>query len=425
MPFLEHLEELRRALIGAVIAVCVCAGVAYMFSGTIIDYVVVSHVGTAQFTQPMEAFMTRVKVSLLLGLVVALPVVAFQIWSFVVPGLMGHERKLVLPLVAFSTVLFLTGIGFSYFVLTPMMVKMLLGFGTEHLRADITVNALLDFIIKMGLGAGILFQLPLVVALLTLIDVVSPQTLLSKWRHAIVGILILSAVVTPGDGPSAFVLAIPVAILYFLSILLSLAIVRRGRKRDALNAAADVARDERDRAHRGPAGRSERSGEAGLTHDARAGDAHSGAIGSSEDADAARPHRAEVSGGTPRVRPARRARSEVRRQPAREVPPVLPAPVPSSDDPGGPDASRIDSDSPGELGVDPGVPSAPDPSSTPRADWGSPGELRVDPGAPRTIGTPQLDSDAVVDPLASDPDVPTPKPMDGSPDDAPEGKARE
>lgn len=226
MPFLEHLEELRRVLLTIAAAVVVCAVGAWFVSGHVIDYVVVSHVGQAQFLRPMEAFVARMKVALLFGFMVSLPFVAFQVWNFVVPGLLNHERKIVMPLVFFSTLLFLVGTAFSYLVLTPMMIKLLMGFGTEHIQANITVDYLLDFIIKMAVACGILFQLPLVVAVLTLVRVVTPRFLISKWRHAVVVILIIAAVATPGDGPSQIILAAPIIVLYFLSIGISVLIVR-------------------------------------------------------------------------------------------------------------------------------------------------------------------------------------------------------
>jgi sec-independent protein translocase protein TatC len=243
MPFLEHLEELRRVLLASLGGIALCGVAVYAFSGVVIDWIVVQHVGSAQFIRPMEAFMARIKVSLLLGLIVSLPYVMFQIWNFIVPGLMQHERRIVLPMAFFSTLLFLGGVAFSYFVLTPIMVELLTtGFSTEHVVANITVDYLLDFIIKLAVACGILFQLPLVVALLTLVDLVTPKFLWSKWRHAIVIILILAAVATPGDGPSQLILAAPIVVLYFLSIVLSMFLVRGSEKRRRLREEEEAAR---------------------------------------------------------------------------------------------------------------------------------------------------------------------------------------
>ena len=241
MPFLEHLEELRRVLLASLGGVAICALAVYAFSGIVIDWVVVQHVGSAQFIRPMEAFMARIKISLLLGLIVSLPFVMFQIWNFVVPGLLQHERRIVMPMVVFSTLLFVSGVAFSYLALTPMMIQLLTGFSTEHVVANITVDYLLDFIIKLAIACGILFQLPLVVALLTLLDLVTPKFLWSKWRHAIVIILIVAAVATPGDGPSQLILAAPIVVLYFLSIVLSLFLSRGAKKRRRRKEAAMAA----------------------------------------------------------------------------------------------------------------------------------------------------------------------------------------
>jgi sec-independent protein translocase protein TatC len=233
MPFLEHLEELRRVILASLGALFICSVLGYVFSGRVLEYMVVRSVGTAQFLSPMEAFNVRFKLAIILGAMVSLPFIAFQIWGFVVPGLMHHERRLVLPLVTWSTVLFLGGMAFSYWVLTPMMMHLLVGFGTEHVKANIAVGYLLDFILKLALGTGIMFQLPLVVVVLTMVRLVSPRQLWSKWRHAVVIILLVSAIVTPGDAAiSTLILAGPVLLLYFASAILSTLIDRARRKRE-------------------------------------------------------------------------------------------------------------------------------------------------------------------------------------------------
>lgn len=234
MPFLEHLEEFRHVILSSLAALFLCSILGYVFSGRVLDYIVVRSVGEAQFLRPMEAFNVRFKIALILGAVVSLPYIAFQIWTFVVPGLLHNERKLVLPLVAWSTLLFMGGMAFAYWILTPLMLRLLLDFGTAHVKANIAVDYLLDFILKLALGTGIMFQLPLVVVILTMVRVVSPAFLWSKWRHAIVVILIVASVVTPGDGAlSTLVLAGPILVLYFTSAILSTLIVRARRRKEA------------------------------------------------------------------------------------------------------------------------------------------------------------------------------------------------
>jgi sec-independent protein translocase protein TatC len=226
MPFWEHLEELRRRVLRAIGVLLLLTLGAYLFSGTILDRLVVGTIGEATFLKPMEVFNTRVKVSFLLGLIVAAPYLLWEIWAFVVPGLMHRERKMVGPLVLWSAVLFYSGIAFAYFVVNPLMLQLLVGFGTEHIRPQIAVSSLLDFMTSMALASGILFQLPLVVAALSMVGVLHPSFLIRRWRHAIVGIFVLTAVITPGDGPSQIVLAAPVLVLYFASIFVARAIWR-------------------------------------------------------------------------------------------------------------------------------------------------------------------------------------------------------
>ena len=124
-------------------------------------------VGQAQFIGPLDGWNARMLVSVLLGVVASLPFVSFQIWGFVLPGLHHRERRVVLPVVISSTVLFLVGMAFSWFFLTPQMLRLLAGFGTEHLKPNLAVGPLLDFVVKMSLGTGLLFELPLVILALT------------------------------------------------------------------------------------------------------------------------------------------------------------------------------------------------------------------------------------------------------------------
>ena len=140
---------------------------------------------------------------------------------------MKKERKMIAPLVGWSALLFYGGVAFSYFILTPIMLQLLVGFQTEHVRPLIAVGSLLDFVVTMAVASGLLFQLPLVVAVLSMIGILTPTFLIQRWRHAVVGIFLLTAVVTPGDGPSQVVLAIPILFLYVASIFVAKAIWRR------------------------------------------------------------------------------------------------------------------------------------------------------------------------------------------------------
>ncbi len=230
MHFFDHLEELRRVILASIGAIVICSAAAYVFSGRVVDYVVHATVGEAQFLGPLDGFNARMLVSVLLGVVASLPFVLFQIWGFVLPGLHVRERRIVLPAVVSSTLLFLAGMAFSWFFLTPQMLHLLVGFGTEHVRANLAVGPLFDFIVKLALGTGLLFQMPLVILTLTSLQILRPGQVWAKWRHAVVGILVLAAAVTPGDGPSMLVLAAPIIVLFFLSATVA-TVVEKTRRR--------------------------------------------------------------------------------------------------------------------------------------------------------------------------------------------------
>lgn len=242
MPFLAHLEELRRVLLQVLAAVGIGAVACWAVSGRVLGWLIDETSGKAIFIKPQGAFMARLKVSIVLGVLLALPFVFYKIWSFVGPGLLTKERKVVLPGSVASVVLFYLGIVFSYFLLTPLMVQVLLGFGGPNLTAQTDVHYLLDLVFTMGLASGLVFQMPLFLSFLTAIGLIRPQQLRHYWRHAVVAIFIMAAVLTPADPLSQIVLAVPLLVLYLLSYFLSAAIHRgKVRRREAARAAADSA----------------------------------------------------------------------------------------------------------------------------------------------------------------------------------------
>lgn len=232
MPFLAHLEELRGVLIRCLIALAVASLACWFLSGYILDALVVRTAGEAKFIGPAEAFGARLKVTVMCGVLVSLPFVAYWIWGFVVPGLLERERRFLTPIVVSSTALFYLGTLFSYFALTPVVVRVLMSFGTDIIQPQITISPLLGLIIRLALACGIVFQLPLVLTILSYFGVVSPQWLREKWRYAVLGIFVLAAIATPADAASQLILAGPICLLYFASVYLS-ALVVRAKKRDA------------------------------------------------------------------------------------------------------------------------------------------------------------------------------------------------
>ncbi len=248
MTFLDHLEELRRVLFRSVLACMVGTLAGWVIAPRVLEDIIHRTVKQVIVLSPLEAFNERFKLSLILGLGLALPIVLWQIWSFVVPGLFRRERRMVLPMVLSSLVLFVLGAWSAYGYVVPLVIQVLTGFMTPSMKAEIRVGALLSFVYNMALACGVVFQLPLVCMTLTALGLVTPKFLLKQWRYAIVGVFFVTAIITPGDVVTAqLIMGVPMTALYFLSVGLSWFVARRKREAEAAEAAAAPA-EEGDRA---------------------------------------------------------------------------------------------------------------------------------------------------------------------------------
>lgn len=231
MPFLAHLEELRKVLFAAAIGSVVGAAAGWWLAPVVLEHLILRTVGEAVILSPMEAFNERIKLTLLLGLLLATPYVFYRIWLFVVPGLFKRERGWVLPTALGSMALFLAGIAAAYFYVVPLVVDVLSGFMTPSMKAEIRVSELLAMTYSVSLACGVLCQMPLVMMMLTAVGLVTPGALLRQWRYAIVGSFLVTAAITPGDVVTAqIVMALPMTGLYFLSVGLSWFVHRRQAK---------------------------------------------------------------------------------------------------------------------------------------------------------------------------------------------------
>jgi sec-independent protein translocase protein TatC len=171
-----------------------------------------------KFLSPGGAFMLRVKTALGLGALFAAPIVVWRLWSFVVPGLLPQERRLVGPLIVMSLLLFYAGVSFSYFIVLPFTLQFLLSFSTTHLRPMLTADQYFPFIIQEMLAFGAVFQFPLIVAALTYAGVLPPNFLRRFWRHGVVLVFVVSAILTPPDVASQLMMAAPTLVLYVFSM---------------------------------------------------------------------------------------------------------------------------------------------------------------------------------------------------------------
>jgi sec-independent protein translocase protein TatC len=228
MPFLEHLEELRRVLQQSLLAIMVGMLAGWWLSPRVMQDLIARTVKVAVVMSPFEAFNERLKLTAVLGLIVVLPYVSWRIWAFVVPGLMKQERRWVMPLAMVSFLLFLAGGAAAYFYVVPLVIHVLEQFITPGMVSQMRLSLMLDFFYNLALACGLLAQLPMVTMLLTAIGIVTPMFLLQQWRVAVMIIFVLTALVTPGDVVSAqLVMGLPMVALYFLSVGLSFFVARR------------------------------------------------------------------------------------------------------------------------------------------------------------------------------------------------------
>lgn len=228
MPFLEHLEELRWVLMHVVIAAAFGAILGWWLAPRVLDDLIVRTVHTAIVLSPLEAFNERMKLTMLIGLMVASPYVFFKIWQFVVPGLLKRERSMILPMALMSMVMFALGVWAAYGYVVPLVIKVMDQFTTPNIKMQIQLSSLLAFFYNIALACGAVMQLPLVTMALTAMGLVTPGYLLRQWRYALVIVFVMTAIITPGDVVTAqLIMGVPMTALYFVSVGLSWLVAKR------------------------------------------------------------------------------------------------------------------------------------------------------------------------------------------------------
>jgi len=238
MSFLEHLEELRWAILKCVLAILVGMVICFSFADHIINFLISPTLQEnlkieieMQAIRPAGMFTTYVNISLMCGFALALPFVLYQLWSFVSPGLLENEKKFVPIVILFSCILFLVGAAFAFYVLIPVMVRFFIQLYVPDIKAQWDIGFWVGLVNKMVLIMGIVFQMPMVVAFLTWLRILSADVLKRVWRIALVVIFIAAAVITPtGDPYTQTLVAIPLVILYFISMGIAMLIGRSRRK---------------------------------------------------------------------------------------------------------------------------------------------------------------------------------------------------
>lgn len=232
LHLIKHLSELRSRLIKILFILGLGFISCYFFSGLIVDIIsqpIKPHLpetgGQLIFTSPFEKFLSYLRVSFFAGVFISCPFWLYQVWKFISPGLHGHERKWSFIFVTLSSLLFLSGILFVYFVVYPLSFAFLLNFGGEEL-AYISLKAYLSFFLRTAFAFAIVFELPLVLFILLKLNIISVGRLKKSRPYLILGIAVLSALITPPDIFSMLFMMLPLYLLFETSLLLSHKIVK-------------------------------------------------------------------------------------------------------------------------------------------------------------------------------------------------------
>lgn len=233
-PFVQHLMELRDRLLKSVIAmgIAVAALALYPGPGALYDLLaapLVAHLpqgATLIATSVISPFMVPLKILLMAAFLLALPVLLYQLWAFVAPGLYNHEKKLVLPLVISSTVLFLTGVAFCYFFVFGKVFAFIQSFAPKTITAAPDIEAYLSFVLTMFLAFGLSFEVPIAVIVLARLGIVSIEKLKAFRGYFVVLAFVIAAIVTPPDVVSQLALAIPMCLLYEVGIIAARLFIR-------------------------------------------------------------------------------------------------------------------------------------------------------------------------------------------------------
>lgn len=241
MPFLDHLEEMRWRIIWSLAALIVGFGVGFFL---VYHFDVIGILErpireflpdqTLNYLSPTTPFFVTVKLAFFAGLILALPVIMFHAWAFLSPALYEHERKYVIPAIGVAFVLFLAGVAMAYYLVLPLGLRFLLTFQAEALTPMITVDEYLKFATGLILAFGVIFELPVILLLLAMVGIVTPEMLARFRRHAIVVLAVLSAMLTPADPWTMLMMMAPLLFLYEVSIWLIRTLVKPNRRRGDL-----------------------------------------------------------------------------------------------------------------------------------------------------------------------------------------------
>jgi sec-independent protein translocase protein TatC len=237
MSFLEHLDELRKRIVNSAIAIGVCVVLGFAFINRIVDFILAPTRGALPpgvkmiYTEPGEAFSLYIQISLIMGVVLAAPIIMYQVWMFIAPGLYSNEKRLAIPFVLFTTIGFVAGAAFNHYIAFPFMMAFFASFNTPDLAFMPKLDDVFGLYTKMLLGMGIVFQMPTVVFFLAKMKVLTARFLIGNFKYALLLIFVVAAVITPtGDMMTQLIFAAPMLALYVLSIVIAWLVGPKRRK---------------------------------------------------------------------------------------------------------------------------------------------------------------------------------------------------
>lgn len=226
MTLVDHLAELRQRIMITMGTLVVTFVIGFYYSPAIVEYFM-EIPGELVYLHPGEAFFVHLKVALVVAIIVSSPVILFQVIRFIVPGLLAKEIRVLYIGLPFALGMFALGVVFAYQVIVPLAYRFFMGFGTQTLQPLISIESYVSFVLGLLLPFGAVFQLPLVVLLLTSVGILHPETLTRYRKYTVLVIFILAALLTPPDVVSQTLMAIPMLLLYEFSIILSRIVFRR------------------------------------------------------------------------------------------------------------------------------------------------------------------------------------------------------
>ena len=235
MPFLDHLEELRWRLIWSLGTVFICAIIGFVLAKEynllgILTEPVKPYLegGKLNYRSPTAPFFITLKLGIIVGFLIAAPVVVYHIWAFLSPALLKSEKRAIVPALYFGLVLFAAGVAMAYYLVLPATLSFTMSFQVDTLEEDLEITEYMSLVVRLLLAFGVVFEMPVVILALSALGIVTPEFLAEKRRYAIAGITVLSALLTPGDVITVTVMMmVPLVLLYELSIGLSKIVTKK------------------------------------------------------------------------------------------------------------------------------------------------------------------------------------------------------